>query len=60
MPASTKLPPQVDADLPPLYDENSGMMRRSKLNEQDHEQSGNLPPSSDPVHDDTPHRITYK
>jgi hypothetical protein len=54
------LHPNLDADVPPTYDENAGMNRRSRLNEQEHEQSGNLSPSSDPVNDgDKPFRITY-
>ncbi len=55
-----KLHPNIDMPTPPPYDENRGFAQESKLNEQDHQQSGNLPPSSDPVRDgDKPFRIHY-
>lgn len=52
--------PNLDTPVPGPYDENRGMGQASKLNEQEHESSGNLPPSSDPVKDDPkPYRITH-
>lgn len=57
MPQSHTLPPTVDADYPTLpYNENTGMGQVSRQNEQDREQSGNLPDSSteDPSRTDRP------
>jgi len=52
--------PNEDADVSGLYNENRGLGQASKLTEQEKEASGNLPESSDPVHDgDKPFRITY-
>lgn len=52
--------PNEDADLGGPYNENKGMAQVSKLIEQEREQSGNLPESSDPVNDGPkPFRITY-
>jgi len=60
MATPSRLHPNLDADVPPTYDENKGMAQVSKQIEQDHEQSGNLSPSSDPVNDGAkPFRITY-
>lgn len=54
-----KLTPDKDQDVSGVYDESKAMGQASKLNEQDREQSGNLPASSDPVHDGAkPFRIT--
>lgn len=57
MPQSHTLPPTVDADYPLLpYNENTGMGQVVRRNEQDREQSGNLPDSSteDPARSDRP------
>lgn len=60
MAESSTLHPNIDADYPPPYDENKGFAQRSKLVEQERDQSGNLPESSDPVVDGAkPFRITY-
>jgi hypothetical protein len=53
--------PNIDTPVPPPYDENKGMGQASKLYEQEHEASGNLPDSSDPVYDGPkPFRITHE
>lgn len=57
MPQSSKLHPAIDAEVPALpYDENRGMGQVSRLTEQEREQSGNLPDSSneDPARSDRP------
>jgi hypothetical protein len=55
-----KLPVDEDAALSGLYDENKGFAGRVKQSEQEHQQSGDLSPSSDPVRDgDNGFKIHY-